>query len=231
VWHQAQRICSARSFSLLRANARGRPLADGRGGRGATRAWGSQARPGTAAVRRPDESMGFSCRRHGGRATMPSMRTIMTTLSLALFPLLAFACGGEIDHVDGGAPSGGSSPSSGSVGGSSSGSSSSGSGSGGSTTSDASSQSEGGSSDAAVVCTQPPESMYGGQCTFCDDEWYCPLPQNPLPACPAGVRAYDSCGQYTSGCIACTPDGSITNWFCVMGEFALPTRRGYSCSP
>ena len=109
--------------------------------------------------------------------------------------------------------------------------SSSGGGSGSSDSSSGSDSSDAGGSDAEVECSLPPPSQFGGHCTMCNGEWYCPFPRYPQPSCPEGVQIYDPCGQDTSGCIECASDGAVTSWSCMQNQFVLGLSVGTTCSP
>jgi hypothetical protein len=199
--HRHVEFAEPQSLSLLCANARGRPLADGRG-RAAMQVWGCQARLGTAAVRRHDESARFSCRRHAGGATMPRMRTIIT-LSLSVF----LGCGGQTAVTNDAGSSGSSDSSSGSSGGSSS---SSGGSSGGSS---------GSSSGTPPVDSGECDSSM--ECVLCTDgNWHCPF-GNVYPQCPPGTQAGGSCNGDAGlmSCVTCASNGTGDRWFCFGGNW------------
>jgi hypothetical protein len=166
----------------------------------------------------------------------------MKTNIVVLGALVLVSCGGRVLELNGGSDSGPSSATSSSgesssgaststsSGGIPSGISSSGSPSGSSTSSGGSTSS--GSSGAPAVCVgPPPKNSDGGRCTLCNGEWYCPIPGNQgFPPCPSDLQLYGPCsGQYTNGCIACAPDGSVRYWYCDMGEFVNGTDFGFTC--
>jgi hypothetical protein len=151
---------------------------------------------------------------------MPGMRTTFWVVAL----LGIVGCGGKVTEA------------SGDTGGSPSRSFDSGAGSGdggtiGSGTVDGeTSGSEVGAKDAAVVCSLPPAS--GDQCTFCNNQWYCPQSQSPEPPCAPNPKLYGPCtGSY---CVVCA-DGSVTMWACNAGAqppmYATYWGTQYSCSP
>lgn len=158
-----------------------------------------------------------------GPATLGRRGLVMNnTIRLALMLTLLGACGGRTPLSEEGASGDSGSGPSGSSGASSSGSGSSGP--SGGESGDAAPQ-----GDGAVACMLPPFSREGGQCTFCDGEWYCPQPRMPMPPCPPNVQDYDPCPWNVAGCSGCGSDGTITTWYCMQGEYVLGTDRGFTC--
>ena len=83
--------------------------------------------------------------------------------------------------------------------------------------------------DAAATCTLPPYSTpsYGGQCAFCNNEWYCPFPRFPVTDCPPGVHMlYDSC---TVACVQCS-DGSASYFPCSDAQYTDVNFNAFACS-
>lgn len=89
---------------------------------------------------------------------------------------------------------------------------------------DAIASKESGAADAVVACMLPPPNYSnGGQCTFCNNKWYCPQPQTPPePPCPQGVTFYSAC---TFDCIEC---GSIDYPNTNIAWFWQCTPSGYT---
>jgi hypothetical protein len=159
-----------------------------------------------------------------GLSGVSSHATLCGVLLLAAVTTLG--CGGKVSAQtdnDGGGSGGGS-------GSASSGSGSGGGSSGSNGSSSGSDSSDAGGSDAQGACSLPPISDYGGTCTLCDGDWYCPKPRTPQPPCPPGTEYASPC---TSTCVECQADGSAIYYpTCSMGVYSPGgVYLGFSCSP
>ena len=170
-----------------------------------------------------------------GRRSMPSRRSAVITLSLLLGGSVSVLhCGGKLAGTNAesgpGEPDGGEHVIDSGEGSSTGSGSATGVGSGTSSTASGSGSSMGSGSSGAMTCTLPPYATpreQPGECTFCDNKWYCPFPRFPVVDCPPGVHhIYDPC---TVACVQCS-DGSASYFPCQQGEYTLLEVNEFSCS-
>jgi hypothetical protein len=173
------------------------------------------------------KTRGASMLSAGRGGKVPGMKAPAHLLALLALP----ACGGRVVGKSGDSESSGPSTDAGITTSTDAGvarldAGTAGSGSGGT---DASVSPPPGEHDAGCQLQPPSSPGHGGNCVYCNDEWYCPSPQPPAPECAPGVKISGHC---TASCVQCA-DGSASYYACFgpagMGLYG-PFLNEFSCS-